>query len=157
MACTWLAYSHSLHLQTPSIPRQQRVCKLCAALGFADSHGAVPVEDVLHFLVECRALEPVRGEAQFAAVFMPISITDSSAATLARYILNHRDQVLVARALQALWARREQCHQQLQAGEFSMNGYVPLDPTLRRVQAADAYYEEWLELPEGESMPAVWY
>jgi hypothetical protein len=142
---------------TPSVPRQQRVCRLCAALGFVDSHGHAPMEDLLHFLVECRAMEPVRGDARFAALFMPISITDSSAATQARYILNHKDQVLLARALQALWSRRDECHEQLQAGGLDMHGYIPVDPVLRRMQAADAYREEWLELADGEEMPAVWY
>jgi hypothetical protein len=119
--------------------------------------GAVPVEDALHFLVECRVLEQVRGDAQYASLFMPSSIRDSSASTLARYILNGRDQVLVARALQALWVRREQCHQSLLAGNLNMHGYLPVDPVLRRVQAAETYLEEWLDLPDGAEMPALWY
>jgi hypothetical protein len=38
-----------------------------------------------------------------------------------------------------------------------MHGYIPVDPVLRRMQAADAYREEWLELADGEEMPVVWY
>lgn len=57
------------------------------------------MEDGLHFLVECRALEPVGEEQQYANVFIAHIIRDSSAYTLARYILNGRDQLLVARAL----------------------------------------------------------
>jgi hypothetical protein len=30
-----------------------------------------------------------------------------------------------------------------------MHGYIPVDPVLRREQAAKAYLEEWSNLPEG--------
>jgi hypothetical protein len=108
-------------------------------------------------LVECRVLEPVREDVQYSRLFIPERIADSSAATLARYILNHKDQVLLARALGALWYKRQQCLEQAIEGELSMQGYLPVDPTLRRVRAADAYYEMWLELPARAVMQPLWY
>ena len=39
------------------IVRDDRVCRLCQKLGYRDdTKGSVPVEDLVHFMLDCRAL-----------------------------------------------------------------------------------------------------
>ena len=69
------------------IPREERLCRLCA------SRQAPPaVEDLLHFLVECPCLAPVR--TAWPQVF--------GGATQPHHVLNHHDQHTLLAAVLAM-------------------------------------------------------
>jgi hypothetical protein len=140
------------------VPRCRRRCELCYVHGFVDcrqaswSYAAAevdreqgsgqlvdPPEDLLHFLVECPVLEPVRGQERFRQLFQPDMICRSDASTLARYIMTYRDQVLLAEALHALHERRALCLEQLRQGQLQEDLGLPVDPCTRREQAVARY------------------
>jgi hypothetical protein len=113
-----------------------------------------PPEDMLHFLVECRLLEPVRMQARFAPMFKPELIRSPDASTLARYIMNYPDQVLLADALFALQEHRANCVQAIQRGQLDdIELVIPVDAALSRMMAVD----NWDDAPEAERRRHVWY
>jgi hypothetical protein len=84
--------------------RDQRQCSVCRKRGHTNAAGRAPVEDLLHFLFDCPALQHVRdGFPQF---FQPEYISRPEADVHARYVMNHKDQWQVAQALRALHAAR---------------------------------------------------
>ena len=104
-----------------------------------------PLEDLLHYLVECRLLEPVRRQGRFAQLFKPELVRAPDASTMARYIMNYPDQVLLAEALFALQEHRAHCLQLLQQGQFDdIELVIPVDASLSRMLAV----ENWDEAPE---------
>ena len=59
------------------IVRDDRVCRLCQKLGYRDdTTGSVPVEDLVHFMLDCRVLHPVRDD--FPLFFKPASLPGQS-------------------------------------------------------------------------------
>jgi hypothetical protein len=154
------------------VPRCRRSCELCCVHGFMDTrvaswghaaqdggHGDAdgeddqaaaqlidPPEDVLHFLVECRVLEPVRNQERFKPLFQPDVICRSDASTLARFIMNYPNQVLLADALQALHDRRASCLEQLRQGVVMADLGLPVCPSLRRVVAFENYDDAPLQV-----------
>jgi hypothetical protein len=161
-------------------PRRLRVCRLCLEHGFedprfelwqegigsegeadpadsADEEGqgpTAPVDDFLHFLVECRIPEPVRCEERFRPLFQPSRLYRSDASTLARYIMNYHDQVLLADALLALQQRRAGCLELARNGRLDTRDLdLPDDWHMRREVAWEAYDDA----PHAEQLQHVWY
>ena len=90
------------------IVRDDRVCRLCQKLGYRDdTTGSVPVEDLVHFMLDCRVLHPVRDD--FPLFFKPASLPGQSKDSHVKFILNHSDHVQVVRCISALKKRRESC------------------------------------------------
>jgi hypothetical protein len=109
--------------------------------------GQLPVEDMLHFLIECKVMQPVR--EKFPTLFIPTWLPDDKASTHAKFVLNHPDQHQVAYALHCMLAHRRTCIGFVQEGDVDKllpDGYIPDDVSLRRILAADNYYED---IPEG--------
>jgi hypothetical protein len=107
--CRYRLGWHDLQVQKGrygGVAREQRVCRVCANTPHAAQQHARPVEDLLHFLLECPALQHVRD--RYPHLFVPQYISDPDAAVHARYIINHTNQQQVAEVLQALRAAREQ-------------------------------------------------
>jgi hypothetical protein len=86
--------------------REHRVCKVCLRPEQAAQPLTGPVEDLVHFLLECPSLQHVRD--RYPQLFLPHCISDTDAAVHARYVLNHANQKQVAEVLQALRAAREE-------------------------------------------------
>ena len=143
---------HSLAIQTgrfTGVPRDRRICVMCQA-EHCVAEEECPVEDMLHFLLECEVLQPVRDK--FPALFCPTWLPDSKAATHARYVLNHIDQYQVVFALHCMQEHRKACIESIQSGGgvgLLPERFVPEDIVLRRVLATYNYYED---IPEGELM-----
>jgi hypothetical protein len=115
---------------------------------YVDEDGQYPVEDMLHFLIECKVMQPVR--EKFPVLFMPNSLPDDKASTHARFVLNHPDQYQVAYALYCMQEHRRSCVGYVQEGDVDRllpDGYVPEDVVLRRILAAENYFDD---IPEGE-------
>jgi hypothetical protein len=107
--CRYRLGWHDLQVQKGrygGVAREQRVCRVCANTLHAARQRVGPVEDLLHFLLECPALQHVRD--RYPHLFVPQYISDPDAAVHARYIINHTNQQQVAEVLQALRAAREQ-------------------------------------------------
>jgi hypothetical protein len=112
--------------------------------------GQCPVEDMLHFLMECKVMQPVR--EKFPALFAPRWLPDDKASTHAKFVLNHPDQYQVAYALHCLQEHRRSCLEFVREGDLESmvpDGYIPDDIALRRVLAAVNYYDD---IPEGVLM-----
>lgn len=141
---------HNLAIQAgrfTGVPRHQRKCLMCDAMHYWDEHGQCPVEDALHFLIECKVMQPIR--EKFPTMFMPTWLPDDKASTHARFVLNHPDQCQVAYALHCMQEHRRSCMEYVLAGDVDKllpDGYIPEDVVLRRVLAAENYYED---IPEG--------
>jgi Reverse transcriptase (RNA-dependent DNA polymerase) len=172
---------HSLAIQQGrfrQVPRCRRSCELCKVHGFVDMRVASwgpaaqggdgghaegdgqalappidPPEDLLHFLVECRILEPVRNQERFRPLFQPDMLSCSHASTLARYIMNYPNQALLADGLLALHERRALCMEQLRQGQFMTDLDEPVCPVLRRQVA----FESWYEAPIEVKLAHQWY
>lgn len=173
---------HSLAVQQGRFrraPRCKRSCELCCVHGFVDTRLASwsiaaqeggegqpagddgqaamqsidPPEDLLHFLVECRVLEPVRNQERFRPLFQPDVICRPDASTLARYIMNFHNQALLADALQALHDRRALCLERLGQGEVMTDLGLPVCPSLRRLVA----WENFEEAPIQLQLAHQWY
>lgn len=86
-------------------PRGERVCKLCSSAGHANVFGRFPVEDVAHHMVECPCLQHVR--VRYPQLFLPDMLSAPDAYTLTRFVFNHKDQRVLAQALQDLHSERE--------------------------------------------------
>jgi hypothetical protein len=101
------------------------------------------MEDLQHFLLDCRALDPIRD--RFLDFFQPASLPRSDKDTHVQFILNHHDHVQLFRCISAMLKRRERCLQLVQEGKLSdimPAGYLPEDRNMRRIMAADAWLEE---------------
>jgi hypothetical protein len=137
---------HGLSIQTgrfARVPRHQRKCMMCDAMHYWDAQGDCPVEDALHFLIECKVMQPVR--ERFPTLFMPGWLPDDKASTHARFVLNHPDQCQVAYALHCMQEHRRACMRYVQEGDVDRllpDGYIPEDVVLRRVLATVSYYED---------------
>ena len=87
---------HNLAIQTGryrGVLRHDRVCIVCQALGHTyDDSGQTPVEDLRHFLLDCRALAPIR--ASFPTLFEPTRLPNASKDTHMKFILNHADHTI---------------------------------------------------------------
>ena len=147
---------HDLEIQTGrfhGVDRHLRLCKLCQALGHKDENGREFRGDLLHHLVECWSLHHIR--EKFPDLFKPEAISSGNADTLARYILNHKDQLQVSVALQALRAGRDKALRLLEdTGESIIpDGYVPVDPALERLEAVYRYHD----LKEQGLIVVDWY
>ena len=80
------------------IVREDRVCRLCQTLGYwDDTTGSIPVEDLVHFMLDCRVLHPVRDN--FPLFFKPTSLPGQSKDSHVKFILNHSDHVQVVRCI----------------------------------------------------------
>ena len=91
---------HNLAIQAGryrGTPRLHRVCSMCTTLGYVDDEGRPPVEDMRHHVLDCRALNPIR--ASFPLLFQPTSLPSASKDAHLKYILNHKDHVMVVRCL----------------------------------------------------------
>jgi hypothetical protein len=134
---------HTGRFGHPKVPRSERVCVICQALGYVDDDTWVtPVEDLLHFLLDCRALDPTRD--RFPLFFKPESLPRADKDTHMQFVLNHHDHVRVFRCITALLKRREHCLQLVQQGKLSdimPAGYLPEDHNMRRIMAAEARAE----------------
>ena len=121
------------------IVRDDRVCRLCQKLGYRDdTTGSIPVEDLVHFMLDCRVLHPVRDD--FPLFFKPASLPGQSKDSHVKFILNHSDHVQVVRCISALKKRRESCLQLLddgREGEIMPEGYLPFDYNLWRIMGHD--------------------
>jgi len=121
------------------IVREDRVCRLCQTLGYRDdTTGSIPVEDLVHFMLDCRVLHPVRDN--FPLFFKPTSLPGQSKDSHVKFILNHSDHVQVVRCISALKKRRESCLQLLddgREGEIMPEGYLPFDYNLWRIMGHD--------------------
>jgi hypothetical protein len=134
---------HSLAIQTGrynKTPRAERVCQLCQALGYKDDvTGSIPIEDVVHFMLDCRVLNPVRDK--FPLLYQPgTSLSGRSRDSHLKFIFNHSDHVQVVRCISALKNRRESCLQLLDDGRISEimpEGYIPIDYNLLRIMGGD--------------------
>jgi hypothetical protein len=107
--CRYRLGWHDLHVQSgryTRVGRQQRVCTLCASQASGHPVNAAPMEDLLHFLLECPALQHVRDK--YPKLFLPQYINQPEADVHARYIMNYPDQRLVAQVLQGLRSAREE-------------------------------------------------
>jgi hypothetical protein len=141
---------HGLAIQTgrfTGVPRHQRSCPLCEAMQYVGDDGQCPVEDMLHFLIECKVMQPVR--EKFPTLFAPSWLPDNRAGTHAKFVLNHPDQVQVAYALHCMQEHRRCCIGFIQAGEednLLPDDYIPEDAALRRVLASVNSSED---VPEG--------
>jgi hypothetical protein len=141
---------HGLAIQTgrfSRVPRNQRKCVLCEAMHHMEDDGQCPVEDMLHFLIECRVMQPIR--EKFPKLFTPSWLPDNKASTHAKYVLNHPDQYQVAYALHCMQEHRRSCLEYVRLGEIDRllpDGYIPEDVALRRLLAAQNYYDD---MPEG--------
>ena len=115
------------------------MCQLCQKLGYRDdTTGSVPVEDLIHFMLDCRVLHPVRDD--FPLFFKPASLPGQSKDSHVKFILNHSDHVQVVRCISALKKRRESCLQLLddgREGEIMPEGYLPFDYNLWRIMGHD--------------------
>jgi hypothetical protein len=123
------------------VPRHQRICKLCEAVGYHGENGHAAVEDLLHYLVECPIMQPIRDK--FPALFQPQVLHASGADVHARFILNHKDQLQVVSALGCLRAHRRACLVLCEEGkvdEVLPINFVPLDIALQRLMAEENYY-----------------
>jgi hypothetical protein len=137
---------HSLAIQTgrfSGVPRTQRKCVMCEAMHYMEEDGHCPVEDMLHFLVDCKVMQPIR--EKFPNLFTPSWLPDSKASTHAKFVLNHPDQYQVAYALHCMQEHRRSCMEFVSRGEIDRllsDGYIPEDVALRRLLAAVNYYED---------------
>jgi hypothetical protein len=107
--CRYRLGWHDLRVQSgrySRVNRQQRVCTLCTNQVHGHPVNAAPMEDLLHFLLECPALQHVRDK--YPQLFLPQYIDQPEADVHARYILNHSDQRVVAHVLQELQSAREE-------------------------------------------------
>ena len=99
-----------------------------------DTTGSIPVEDLVHFMLDCRVLHPVRDN--FPLFFKPTSLPGQSKDSHVKFILNHSDHVQVVRCISALKGRRENCLQLFddgREGEIMPEGYLPFDYNLWRI------------------------
>ena len=134
---------HNLAIQTGryrGIPRQDRVCIVCQALGHTcDDSGHTPVEDLRHFLLDCRALAPIR--ASFPTLFEPTSLPNASKDTHMRFILNHADHTMVVKCLLSFEAHRKACITLVEEHRLSeiipSDHLLPIDYNLVRIIAAE--------------------
>ena len=121
------------------IVREDRVCRLCQTLGYRDdTTGSILVEDLVHFMLDCRVLHPVRDH--FPLFFKPTSLPGQSKDSHVKFILNHSDHVQVVRCISDLKGRRENCLQLLddgREGEIMPEGYPPFDYNLWRIMGHD--------------------
>lgn len=138
---------HKLAIQTgrhTGVPRMERVCKVCQALGFKDDDGNVPVEDAMHFLLECRALDPVRDK--YPALHKPAVLPGSSKEVHMKFIMNYCDSAMLAQCLLDMQDRREQCLALVDSPDginhVLERGYMPVDHNLQRLLAAEASYDQ---------------
>ena len=116
---------------------------------------STPVEDLQHFVLDCRALDPTRD--RFPELFEPERLPGSDKDTHMQFILNHHNHVQLCRCIHALLRRRERCLQLVQEGKLSdimPAGYLPEDRNMRRIMAADAATEEEAEAPGGQEVEA---
>jgi hypothetical protein len=135
------------------VPRQQRVCLVCEAVGTHGTDGPAPIEDLLHFVVECPSLQVVRD--RFPALFTPAALSWADAHVHCRYIMNHKDQAQVAAALVALSKYRTRCQQLCSEGrahEVLQPGHAVEDQALQRLIAVNNFHA----LSEAEQ-EALWY
>jgi hypothetical protein len=113
------------------------VCTLCDALGYkGDETGETPVEDILHFLLECRVLDPVRDS--FPVFFKPRVLPEPSKDAHMKYILNHGNHVMLVRCISRMNKHREACLELVKEGkigEIMPAGYLPEDRNLWRLIA----------------------
>jgi hypothetical protein len=134
---------HTLAIQTGrynKTARHKRVCKICDALGYQNEEGEIPLEDLMHFLLECRGLTPVR--AEFPALFQP-AVLSSEDGNLKdahmRFILNHTDHAQVVRCLLSLEKHQTECLALIAQGRMEevvpIEHEVPLDYNLARLIA----------------------
>ena len=130
---------HTGRFTRPKVPRAQRVCVLCQALGYRDEEtGATPVEDLAHFMLDCRVLDPTRD--RFPVFFKPEQLPDPYKDTHMQFVLNHHDHLQLFRCISALMKRRECCMRLVQEGRLSdimPAGYLPEDHNMRRQMAAE--------------------
>ena len=135
---------HTGRFGRQKVPRLERVCVVCQALGYKDDDTwGTPVEDLQHFVLDCRALDPTRD--RFPEFFQPVSLPASDKDTHMQFVLNHHHHVQLFRCINALLKRRERCLQLVQEGKLSdimPAGYLPEDHNMRRIMAADAEVEE---------------
>ena len=134
---------HNLAIQTGryrGVPRSSRVCTVCQALGHThDDNGQTPVEDLRHFLLDCRALAPIR--ASFPTLFEPICLPNASKDTHMKFILNHVDHIMVVKCLLSLEAHRKACITLVEEHRLSevipSDHLLPIDYNLVRIIAAE--------------------
>lgn len=140
---------HKLAIQTGrhnGTPRMDRVCQMCKVLGHKDDDGNEPVEDAMHFLLECRALDLVRDK--YPALHHPAVLPGSSKEVHMKFIMNYRDPVMLAQCLLDMQERREQCLTLLDTPDGvtqmveQMAGYIPVDHNIQRHLAAEASYDD---------------
>jgi hypothetical protein len=149
--CRYRLGWHDLRVQSgryTRVDRQQRVCTLCTNQVHGHPVNAAPVEDLLHFLLECPALQHVRDK--YPELFLPQYIDQPEADVHARYILNHSDQRLVAEVLQGLQSAREE----VKAGQQPRAATSPSTIVLSRFSAWLAFRR----LPRAEqTLYKGWY
>jgi hypothetical protein len=134
---------HNLAIQAGryrGVPRRNRVCTVCQALGYTDEDtGETPVEDLRHFLLDCRAMGPVR--ASFPALFEPSSLPRASKDAHMKYILNHEDHTLVVKCLLSFEAHRKACIALVEEHRMDEiippEHLIPIDYNLVRIIAAE--------------------
>ena len=121
-----------------SIPRMERVCEICKALGCTDDDGQVPVEDAMHFLLECRALDPVRDK--YPALHKPAVLPGPSKEVHMKFIMNYCDSAMLAQCLLDMQDRRQHCLSLVSSpdgiNEVFEPGYLPEDHNMQRQIAA---------------------
>jgi hypothetical protein len=101
---------------------------LCQALGYKDDvTGSIPIEDVVHFMLDCRVLDPVR--ERFPLFYQPTSLSGRCRDSHLNFVFNHSDHVQVVRCISALKNRRESCLHLLDDGRISEimpEGYIAI-------------------------------
>jgi hypothetical protein len=134
---------HNLAIQTGryrGVLRHDRVCIVCQALGHTyDDSGQTPVEDLRHFLLDCRALAPIR--ASFPTLFEPTRLPNASKDTHMKFILNHADHTMVVKCLLSFEAHRKTCIALVEEHRLSevipSDHLLPIDYNLVRIIAAE--------------------
>jgi hypothetical protein len=135
------------------VPRQQRVCVVCEALGTHLADGRTPMEDLLHFVVECPSLQVIRDK--FPVLFHPHALRGADPSGHCRFVMNHKDQAQVAAALLALSKYRAWCQHMCregQAQQVQQHAHAMEDAAMRRLVAANNYHA----LTEAER-DELWY
>jgi len=101
--------------------------------------GTLQPEDLRHFLLDCRALAPIR--ASFPTLFEPTSLPNASKDTHMRFILNHADHTMVVKCLLSFEAHRKACITLVEEHRLSeiipSDHLLPIDYNLVRIIAAE--------------------
>jgi hypothetical protein len=84
---------HSGRLKHPTVPRADRLCKLCSVGGgrFHGQESGPHVEDLVHFMLECPAYDDIR--SRFPRIFGFVAGPDPSVRLRSIFCGDHQEQL----------------------------------------------------------------